>query len=301
MFCFCAEFSQLETITPAKRTVCDKYDARPNAQIPEHVWRPSLCFSAQQSHDSDSCGSCMTSPQETAESSPSAKEKSLRQVSGRWTKLFTSCFLHELGQHVCSVHPQLLDPSRQWWKVRDSRGEEGFVPNNVLEPHEEPPIQVGHSNPQHVKSDSVSLERQHFANWTKPVELCNQNWRRHWSHGWVKFSCLIWVISLLSSFSFPRGLEAPLCWRKGPGQQKWKPGSKTRALATCKCFNFRSYWTFFFVSVHWDTHPIGRVIKIYFSYSFCFCWGCFNSVERISNHAIHTNSIQISSKLEAHL
>ncbi|XP_041636934.1 epidermal growth factor receptor kinase substrate 8-like protein 3 [Cheilinus undulatus] len=28
---------------------------------------------------------------------------------------------------------ELLDRSKQWWKVRNSRGEEGFVPNNVLE------------------------------------------------------------------------------------------------------------------------------------------------------------------------
>ncbi|KAL6111465.1 eps8l3 [Pungitius sinensis] len=27
---------------------------------------------------------------------------------------------------------ELLDKSKQWWKVRNSRGEEGFVPNNVL-------------------------------------------------------------------------------------------------------------------------------------------------------------------------
>ncbi|KAK2915029.1 hypothetical protein Q8A73_005623 [Channa argus] len=31
---------------------------------------------------------------------------------------------------------ELLDMSKQWWKVRNSRGEEGFVPNNVLEPHD---------------------------------------------------------------------------------------------------------------------------------------------------------------------
>ncbi|XP_019942363.2 epidermal growth factor receptor kinase substrate 8-like protein 3 isoform X2 [Paralichthys olivaceus] len=32
---------------------------------------------------------------------------------------------------------ELLDMSKQWWKVRNSRGEEGFVPNNVLVPHDE--------------------------------------------------------------------------------------------------------------------------------------------------------------------
>lgn len=46
-------------------------------------------------------------------------------------------------QHLCFVHRQLLDSSKQWWKVRDSRGEEGFVPNNVLEPHDEQLAQVG--------------------------------------------------------------------------------------------------------------------------------------------------------------
>lgn len=34
---------------------------------------------------------------------------------------------------MCSVHPQLLDMSKKWWQVRNNRGEEGFVPNNVLE------------------------------------------------------------------------------------------------------------------------------------------------------------------------
>uniref|UniRef100_A0A3Q0SSE3 EPS8 signaling adaptor L3a n=1 Tax=Amphilophus citrinellus TaxID=61819 RepID=A0A3Q0SSE3_AMPCI len=28
---------------------------------------------------------------------------------------------------------QLLDKSKQWWKVRNDRGEEGFVPNNILQ------------------------------------------------------------------------------------------------------------------------------------------------------------------------
>lgn len=33
------------------------------------------------------------------------------------------------------LYPQVLDTSKQWWKVRNSRGEEGFVPNNVLDAH----------------------------------------------------------------------------------------------------------------------------------------------------------------------
>lgn len=33
------------------------------------------------------------------------------------------------------LYPQVLDTSKQWWKVRNSRAEEGFVPNNVLDAH----------------------------------------------------------------------------------------------------------------------------------------------------------------------
>ncbi|XP_023269858.1 epidermal growth factor receptor kinase substrate 8-like protein 3 isoform X1 [Seriola lalandi dorsalis] len=34
---------------------------------------------------------------------------------------------------------ELLDTAKQWWKVRNNTGEEGFVPNNVLEAHDEQP------------------------------------------------------------------------------------------------------------------------------------------------------------------
>lgn len=37
---------------------------------------------------------------------------------------------------------QLLDKTNQWWKVRDSRGVDGYVPNNVLKPNEEQPLLV---------------------------------------------------------------------------------------------------------------------------------------------------------------
>ncbi|KAK1901333.1 Epidermal growth factor receptor kinase substrate 8-like protein 3 [Dissostichus eleginoides] len=56
---------------------------------------------------------------------------------------------------------QLLDMSKQWWKVRDSAGEEGYVPNNVLEVYDEqqmeqapegPPVLTKKSKPAEVKA-----------------------------------------------------------------------------------------------------------------------------------------------------
>ncbi|TKS71698.1 Epidermal growth factor receptor kinase substrate 8-like protein 3 [Collichthys lucidus] len=43
----------------------------------------------------------------------------------------------------------LLDKSKQWWKVRDSRGDEGYVPNNVLraDTNDEQPIQRSEGPP----------------------------------------------------------------------------------------------------------------------------------------------------------
>ncbi|XP_044077080.1 epidermal growth factor receptor kinase substrate 8-like protein 3 isoform X2 [Siniperca chuatsi] len=42
---------------------------------------------------------------------------------------------------------ELLDMSKQWWEVRNSRGEEGFVPNNVLEAHDERPVEQTGGSP----------------------------------------------------------------------------------------------------------------------------------------------------------
>ncbi|CAJ1050972.1 epidermal growth factor receptor kinase substrate 8-like protein 3 [Xyrichtys novacula] len=54
---------------------------------------------------------------------------------------------------------QLLDKSKKWWKVRNSGGEEGFVPHNVLEAHDEaalenggPPVLTMRSRPAEVKA-----------------------------------------------------------------------------------------------------------------------------------------------------
>lgn len=50
--------------------------------------------------------------------------------------------LQLLNIFCASTGLQLLDQTKQWWKVRDSRGAEGYVPNNVLKPHEEEPFLV---------------------------------------------------------------------------------------------------------------------------------------------------------------
>ncbi|XP_042358861.1 epidermal growth factor receptor kinase substrate 8-like protein 3 [Plectropomus leopardus] len=42
---------------------------------------------------------------------------------------------------------ELLDKSKQWWKVRNSGGEEGFVPNNVLEAADEKPTEQTEGSP----------------------------------------------------------------------------------------------------------------------------------------------------------
>ncbi|XP_078139629.1 epidermal growth factor receptor kinase substrate 8-like protein 3 [Centroberyx gerrardi] len=55
---------------------------------------------------------------------------------------------------------ELLDVSKQWWRVRNAGGEEGFVPNNVLEsldeePNEQPggsPVLTKRSKPAEVKA-----------------------------------------------------------------------------------------------------------------------------------------------------
>lgn len=41
---------------------------------------------------------------------------------------------------------QLLDKSKQWWRVRNNRGEEGFVPNNVLESPDEQEVEIFQQN-----------------------------------------------------------------------------------------------------------------------------------------------------------
>ncbi|XP_020789789.1 epidermal growth factor receptor kinase substrate 8 [Boleophthalmus pectinirostris] len=55
---------------------------------------------------------------------------------------------------------ELLDRSRQWWKVRNAQGEEGYVPNNILQLMDQlneedldgPPVLTKRSKPAEVKS-----------------------------------------------------------------------------------------------------------------------------------------------------
>lgn len=65
----------------------------------------------------------------------------MRQSRGVSLSLSASTPAHVTATPRLSL--QLLDMSRQWWKVRDAGGEVGYVPNNVLEPDEEPLEQVG--------------------------------------------------------------------------------------------------------------------------------------------------------------
>lgn len=47
---------------------------------------------------------------------------------------------------------QVIDKSKQWWKVKKSRGEEGHVPHNVLEPadRETPTANHGRGGVRHI-------------------------------------------------------------------------------------------------------------------------------------------------------
>ncbi|XP_053346832.1 epidermal growth factor receptor kinase substrate 8-like protein 3 [Clarias gariepinus] len=66
---------------------------------------------------------------------------------------------------------EVLDMSKQWWKVRNNHGEEGFVPNNVLKSTESEdtqgaapnPVLTRKSRPEEVK---VWLEHKEFSNIT---------------------------------------------------------------------------------------------------------------------------------------
>ncbi|KAL2090498.1 hypothetical protein ACEWY4_012761 [Coilia grayii] len=67
---------------------------------------------------------------------PPAEEKDVEEDPASFMRVifdFTARNQRELSISKGEI-VQLLDMSRQWWKVRNNDGEEGFVPNNVLEP-----------------------------------------------------------------------------------------------------------------------------------------------------------------------
>ncbi|KAL0978394.1 hypothetical protein UPYG_G00169920 [Umbra pygmaea] len=107
------------------------------------------------------------SPWKAAPSSPDEPKPSNMRVMYD----FTARNNRELNVSKGAV-VQLLDMSKKWWKVRNDRGEEGFVPNNILEsPDKEtekqessgPPALSKRSRPDQVKA---WLEYKNFSNIT---------------------------------------------------------------------------------------------------------------------------------------
>ncbi|MEQ2266521.1 hypothetical protein XENORESO_008659, partial [Xenotaenia resolanae] len=70
---------------------------------------------------------------------------------------------------------ELLDKSKQWWKVRNNRGEEGYVPNNVLED--------GDSQSYEEIQASPVLTRK-----SKPAEV--KAWLEHMEFNQITVRCL---------------------------------------------------------------------------------------------------------------
>lgn len=58
---------------------------------------------------------------------------------------------------ICFLYPQVLDTSKQWWNVRNSRGEEGFVPNNVLDASDEQTNEVRAMWQKHNSTDAYKF------------------------------------------------------------------------------------------------------------------------------------------------
>ncbi|XP_032704509.1 epidermal growth factor receptor kinase substrate 8-like protein 1 [Lontra canadensis] len=67
---------------------------------------------------------------------------------------------------------EVLDDRRKWWKVRDQQGQEGYVPYNILTPHQRPRGSCSHS-----PSSSVEATTPHHAPVPAPAPTPS---RPHW-------------------------------------------------------------------------------------------------------------------------
>uniref|UniRef100_A0A8C4RRZ6 EPS8 signaling adaptor L3b n=1 Tax=Erpetoichthys calabaricus TaxID=27687 RepID=A0A8C4RRZ6_ERPCA len=83
---------------------------------------------------------------------PSENHHDSKQVSRKKKFIIGNHSLRPTIKLICIFSPlQVLNNTKQWWKVRDMKGEEGFVPNNILESTQEQQDMEQKSRPEEVK------------------------------------------------------------------------------------------------------------------------------------------------------